>query len=90
MPRSFAALENPRMVKRVGASVLWLLSVGWGMNYVSAIVGAPPIIGLTLSLAIAAFIGIDPFHIFWPTAAPMAVTRMRESTIVPGAVHPNA
>jgi hypothetical protein len=90
MPRPVPALDNPCMVKRVAASVLWLLAVGWGMNYISVIVGAPPIIGLTLSAAIAAFIGMDPLHLVWPAPAPTAVARMREPRIVHGAVRPNA
>jgi hypothetical protein len=78
------------MVKRVAASVLWLLAVGWGMNYVSVIVGASPIIGLAFSVAIAGFVGIDPFHLFWPVPAPIVVERVAEPMSVPGAVHYNA
>jgi hypothetical protein len=78
------------MVKRIGVSVMWLLAVGWGMNYVSAALGTEPIIGLTLSLALALFIGVDPFHLFWPISTPTAVANIREQFVVQGAVRPNA
>jgi hypothetical protein len=77
------------MVKRVAASVLWFLAVGWGMDYLSAIVGAPPVLGLALSAAIAAFVGIDPLHLFWPAPATVAVARSGEALIVSGTVGPN-
>lgn len=78
------------MVKRVAASILWLLGVGWGMNYLSVLAGTSPIFGLALSAAIAAFVGIDPLHLFWPAPARTVVARTSEPISIPGAVRHNA
>jgi hypothetical protein len=78
------------MIKRVGVSFLWLLAVGWGMNYVSFIVGTPPIFGLALGGAIAVFVGIDPLRLFWPAPARDAEARATEPISVPGAVRHSA
>ncbi|HEV8404184.1 MAG TPA: hypothetical protein VGQ31_14235 [Candidatus Limnocylindrales bacterium] len=77
------------MVKRVAASVLWFLAVGWGMDYLTVIVGAPSVIGLAVSGAVAVFVGIDPLHLFWPAPAPSADARTVESMIVSGTAQPN-
>ena len=58
------------MVKRIACSVLWFLAVGWGFNYLSAIMGASPVIDMAIAAAVGAFVGIDPLHLFWP--APVA------------------
>jgi hypothetical protein len=77
------------MIKRVAVAFLWLLAVGWGMNYVSVVIGTPPVAGLAFSAAVAAFVGIDPFHLFWPAPAPTVVERIAEPISVPGAVQHN-
>jgi len=84
------ALDNLGMIKRVAVAFLWLLAVGWGMNYVSVIFGTSPIFGLALSAAIAAFVGIDPLHLFWPAPARNVMARTTETMSVPGAVRHNA
>lgn len=59
------------------------------MDYLSAIVGAPPVLGLALSAAISTFVGIDPLHLFWPAPATSMVARTGEPLIVSGIVRPN-
>ena len=77
------------MIKRVAVSSLWFLAVGWGLNYAVVVLGVSPIISLAFSAAVAAFVGIDPFHLFWPAPAPTVVERMAEPMSVPGAVQHN-
>jgi hypothetical protein len=60
------------MTKRVAASVLWFVSVGWGMNFVGALLGVPQLPGLLLAAGVAALVGIDPLHLFWPVREPQA------------------
>jgi hypothetical protein len=82
--------HDPSMAKRVAASVLWFLAVGWGMDYLSVIMGAPPVLGLALSAAIAAFVGIDPLHLLWPAPAAATDARPREPIVVSETVRSNA
>jgi hypothetical protein len=58
------------MAKRTVSAVLWLFAVAWGFNYISLITGAPPILGILLGAAVAAFVGVDPLHAIWPARAP--------------------
>jgi hypothetical protein len=73
------------MVKRVASAVLWLFAVVWGFNFVSAITGAPSIIGLALGIAVAVFVGMDPMHLFWPVRAAV-VAPTRAAAPAPGAM----
>jgi hypothetical protein len=57
------------MTKRLTAGVLWFLAAGWGLNYVSVLVGLEPSLGLILSAAVGTFVGLDPFHLLWSTVA---------------------
>ena len=70
MVRQLLLADTPRMVKRIACSVLWFLAVGWGFNYLSAITGVSPVIGMAIAGAVSALVGIDPLHLFWP--APVA------------------
>ena len=72
------------MVKRIASSVLWILAVGWGFNYLSAITGTSPAIGLAIAAAVGTFVGIDPLHLFWPQRAASPTTRARDSVQVSG------
>jgi hypothetical protein len=54
------------MVKRVGSSALWFLSVGWGFNLFATFAGVPELPGLIVAGAVAVFVGIDPMGLFWP------------------------
>ena len=74
------------MIKRAASAVLWLLALGWGLNYVSLITGAPPIIGIVLSVAVSAFVAIDPRHLFWPRRAASVAATTRDVGPVSGAV----
>jgi hypothetical protein len=57
------------MTKRIAASALWFVSVGWGLNFVAAVVGASQLPGLLIAVVVAAFVGADPFQLFWPAPA---------------------
>jgi hypothetical protein len=74
------------MVKRVASAVLWLFAVVWGFNFVSAITGAPSIIGLALGVAVAVFVGMDPVHLFWPVRAAAVVAPTRAAAPATGAM----
>ena len=52
------------MVKRVGSSLLWFVSIGWGMNLLAAFAGLPELPGLVGAAAVATFVGVDPLHLF--------------------------
>jgi hypothetical protein len=67
------------MQKRIGVAVLWYLAVGWGLNYLALITGFPGFLVYVLAIASAAFVAVDPAHLFWPardvgapTSAPVA------------------
>jgi len=55
------------MAKRIGVSALWYLAVGWGLNYLALIVGFSTVLVYVAAFATAAFVAIDPAHLFWPT-----------------------
>jgi hypothetical protein len=61
------------MVKRIVSASMWFLAAGWGFNLLSLITGAPPIAGIAFGAAVAAFIGLDPLHLFWPVKAPTPI-----------------
>ncbi|HSL33145.1 MAG TPA: hypothetical protein VK871_05810 [Candidatus Limnocylindrales bacterium] len=56
------------MLKRSVAAVLWFFTVAWAWNYVAALTGLPSATGLVLAVAVAAFVAVDPKHLFWPAA----------------------
>jgi hypothetical protein len=62
------------MVKRVGSSVLWFVSIGWGMNLLAVFAGLPELPGLVGAAALATFVGVDPLHLFW---APLVIADRR-------------
>ena len=54
------------MVKRIASTALWFIASGWGLNYVALLVGIPEVAGQLIAAGLAAFVGYDPFHWFWP------------------------
>jgi hypothetical protein len=74
------------MVKRVASAGLWFLAVGWGFNYVGAMTGASPIVGMAVAAAVSAFVGIDPLHLVWPARAVSPVSPAPGHAHVSGAV----
>jgi hypothetical protein len=65
------------MFKRIASATLWFIAAGWGFNLLGLITGTPPVMGAVFGAAVAAFVGIDPMHLFWPVtvhAAPAATT----------------
>jgi hypothetical protein len=61
--------QHAGMVKRLASVTIWFLSVGWAFNYVSAITGMSPILGIAVAAAVSAFVGLDPLHLIWPVAS---------------------
>ena len=57
------------MVKRILSASLWFFAAGWGFNLLSVVTGAPPVAGIAFGAAVAAFVGLDPLHLFWPPVA---------------------
>jgi hypothetical protein len=78
------------MVKRIASASLWFLAVGWGFNYLSAITGMSPIIGMAVAAAVGTFVGIDPLNLFWPERVASPVTRARDAVQVSGAFQTQA
>ena len=76
------------MVKRIASATLWFIAVGWGFNLLGLITGTPPIMGMALGVAVGAFVGIDPKHLFWPVKAamPAPVAPARDAAAVAGAL----
>ena len=74
------------MVKRIASASLWFLAVGWGFNYLSAITGVSPVIGMAIAAALSAFVGLDPLHLFWPERISSPATRTRHIAQVSGAL----
>jgi hypothetical protein len=58
------------MVKRIVSASMWFLAAGWGFNLLSLMTGVPPVAGIAFGAAVAAFVGLDPLHLFWPVKAP--------------------
>jgi hypothetical protein len=81
MVRRGVLADTRRMVKRIAASALWFLAVGWGFNYVSAITGVSPILGMAIAAAFGTFVGIDPLHLFWPVQAALPAMKTRETSL---------
>lgn len=50
--------------------MLWLMSIGWALNFISAYGGLPQVIGPIVALAIAMFVGVDPLHLIWSAEVP--------------------
>jgi hypothetical protein len=73
--------DTPRMTRRIAASALWFLAVGWGFNYLSAITGVSPILGMAIAGAVGTFVGIDPLHLFWPVQAALPAMKMPETAL---------
>jgi hypothetical protein len=57
------------MVKRIASATLWFIAAGWGFNLLGLITGTPPVMGFAFGAAVAAFVGTDPLHLFWPVKA---------------------
>jgi hypothetical protein len=74
------------MVKRIVSSALWFIAAGWGFNLLSLTTGAPPIAGIAFAAAVAAFVGLDPLHLFWPVKAPTPVAVARDGGTANGAL----
>ncbi len=68
------------MVKRVASLGLWFIAVGWGLNLFAAVAGVSQVPGLAFAAAVAAFVGLDPLHLFWPVARPTAPRRVEFET----------
>jgi hypothetical protein len=74
------------MVKRLSSVALWFIAVGWGFNLLGLITGTPPIVGIVVGAAVAAFVGIDPLHLFWPIKAPALVAPAKDAPPATGAL----
>jgi hypothetical protein len=76
------------MLKRSVAAVLWFFTVAWAWNFVAALTGLPQATGFVLALATAAFVAVDPKHLFWPAALrPTAEASPMPSAGVADALH---
>lgn len=76
------------MLKRSVAAVLWFFTVAWAWNFVAALTGLPEATGIVLAVAVAAFVAVDPRHLFWPAALrPTAEFSPRPSAGVVDALH---
>ena len=74
------------MAKRIGVSVLWYLAVGWGLNFLAFFFGFPSLAVYGIAFGTAAFVGIDPLHLFWlqpsrPTEFPKVASTPDSSTL---------
>ena len=63
------------MVKRIVSAALWFVAAGWGFNLLGLMTGTPSVMGLAFGAAVAAFVGIDPLHLFWAVKAPAVPAR---------------
>jgi hypothetical protein len=54
------------MVKRLASATLWFIVVGWGLNFVTLLLGLSEVIGLIVAAIVALFLGVDPMHLLWP------------------------
>jgi hypothetical protein len=61
------------MLKRGLSGFLWLITVWFGYELLLLIVDAPRFLGPVLGLSLAAFVMVDPRHLFWPTRAHPAI-----------------
>jgi hypothetical protein len=61
------------MLKRGLAGILWLISVWFGYELLLLVVDAPRFLGPVFGLSLAAFVMVDPRHLFWPTRAHAAI-----------------
>jgi hypothetical protein len=76
------------MLKRSVAAVLWFFTVAWAWNYVAALTGLPAATGFVLGVAAAAFVAVDPKHLFSPAALrPTAEASLMPSAGVVDALH---
>jgi hypothetical protein len=78
------------MVKRVGSSLLWFVSAGWGMNLLATFAGLPEGPGLVAAAGLAAFVGLDPLQRFWPPLTSPSLPKLRERGAAPTAVQTQA
>ena len=53
------------MVKRIAATFLWFISLSAAFEYATLIAGVPPVLGLAVTVAVSAFVGLDPLHLLW-------------------------
>lgn len=57
------------MVKRAVAASLWFVVITWAYNYLGYYLGMLFLAGPVIAAAVAAFVGLDPLHVIWPTMA---------------------
>ena len=69
------------MLKRGLSGFLWLISVWFGYEIVLLVVDAPRFLGPVFGLSLAAFVMVDPRHLFWPAPARPTIERSADEVI---------
>jgi hypothetical protein len=63
------------MLKRGLSGFLWLITVWFGYELLLLVVDAPRFLGPVLGLSLAAFVMVDPLHVFWSAPAHPTIER---------------
>jgi hypothetical protein len=74
------------MTKRIGSAALWFVAIGWGFNYIAALTGMSPAIGMAIAAWVGAFVGLDPLHLFWAAPIRAEAGPARDAVPVSGAM----
>lgn len=53
------------MFKRATAGLLWFVATMWLFNFANAFFGVPSFVGYFVAAGIGAFIGGDPWKLYW-------------------------
>jgi len=69
------------MLKRGLSGFLWVISMWFGYELVLLVVDAPRFLGPVLGLSLAAFVMVDPRHLFWPAPARPTIERSADEVI---------
>ena len=56
------------MLKRTASAFAWFAAVWFAYEIAWSLTGVPRLAGPVFAFAIAAFIAVDPAHLFWPPA----------------------
>ena len=62
------------MPKRALSSVLWFASAWVAYEILWSLTGVPRLIGPIIAAAVATFVALDPFTLFWPVERPARTT----------------
>jgi hypothetical protein len=69
------------MLKRGLSGFLWLITVWFGYELLLLVVDAPRFLGPVLGLSLAAFVMVDPRHVFWSAPARPTIERSADEVI---------